>query len=547
MTWRVWTQYAPTAEGGEIGEALTARLRDPLWLLNRQWQVGEFFGEDAGSPIRVEVETEHFPADTFLVAGTSAPYAPEATPLEALVEAEASAEAAPDMRLRAHWGRLFRSRLVAAGAEGELAERFGFPPDAPTDELDAASALVIQRSPDAESLRLHFADAPTTDAEIRDMFPEAPDDRLEALRAAIDSWLSDYAAATRQGMPTGAWQVERSEYAFTVAVPTDIGRVHLAAPEYHGGRLDWDAFDVTAIETGGTPVGGTRERRRVLATQVSYLGMPAPRVWEFEDASVDFGDPRGGDRDVGRLLLAEVAIAWGNDWFQVPLDLPAGGLARVNELLVTDTFGITSRIPAQHRHSPTWTAQRLTRPPGLTAADDFLWIAPVLPTGHESPPVETVLFRRDEMANLAWAIEADVADAFGRPVDLRGVPRGPTRSLSRLAPNQELVYLLVPDLPETWAPMVPVRGTDGARWLVLAGLLDEDDLDPPDPKGVLLNLTRPLRLHEAELTRAGFTLERQWQLSRWYDGMRHVWIGRRRRPGIGEIRSALEFDTLAPR
>jgi hypothetical protein len=183
----------------------------------------------------------------------------------------------------------------------------------------------------------------------------------------------------------------------------------------------------------------------------------------------------------------------------------------------------------------------------LAAADDFLWIAPALPAGHESPPIETVLFRRDEMANLAWAIEADVADAFGRPLDLRGVPRGPTRSLSRLAPNQALGYLLVPDLPETWAPMIPVRGADGARWLVLAGLLDEDGLDPPDPKGVLLNLAQPLRLHEAELTRAGFTLERHWQLARWYDGRRHIWIGRRRRPGVGEIRSALEFDILQPK
>jgi hypothetical protein len=545
MTWRVWTQYVPSARDQGIDESLTARLQDPLWLLNRQWQVGEFFGEDAGSPIRVEVETEFFPADACTLGGAAQPYTPEGTPLEALVEAEPPAEAAPDLRLRAHWGRLFLARLAEEGPDtGDLAERFGFGPDAlaVAEGLDAAAALVVRRSPDAESLRLHFAEAPTTDAEIRDAFPGAAVDRLETLRTAIDRWLADYSAATGLGAE-GAWRVERSEYGFAVGVPTDIGRVVLSAPEYHGGRLDWDAFEIAAIESGGA-AAGTRERHEALASQVSYLGMPAPRFWEFEDAAVDFGDPGGGERDIGRLLLAEVALAWGNDWFQVPIDLPAGGLARVRELLVTDTFGITTRIPAQHRHSPTWTVQRLSRPEGLTAADDFLWLAPALPTSHESPPVETVLFRRDEMANLAWAIEVDIADAFGRAVDLRGAGGGAGRSLAHLRPHAELFYRLVPDLPETWAPMVPVRGEADARFLVLAGLLDEDGLDPPDPQGVLLNLARPLRLHEAELTRAGFSLERHWQLARWYDGTRHLWIGRRRQPGVGEIRSALEFDIV---
>lgn len=553
MTWRVWIQYAPSAVGGDIEHAMTARLRDPLWLLNRQWQVGEFFGEDAGSPIRVEVETEHFPAESVGLRAGQRPWDPGGTPLETLVEAESNAEAGPDLRARAHWGRLFHDRLAAADqATHGLAERFAFGPDAlaAVADLDAASALVVRRGLDADSVRRHFAAAPTSDAELRDAVPGIGDDRLDVVREVVDSWLHDYAAAIGLGVPTGAWEVERGEYAFEVRVPTDVGRVVLSASEYHGGRLDWDAVDVTAIEGGTGPVAGVRDRHEVLATQVSYLGMPAARFWEFEDAAVDFGDPGGGDRDVGRLLLAEVAMAWGNDWFQAPLDLPTGCLARVNELLVTDTFGITTRIPAQHLHSPSWRAQRLTRPEGLAAVDDFLWLAPALPTTAESPPIETVLFRRDELANLAWAVEAEVADAFGRTVDLRGAAgtasTGPAAVLGEVPPNQDLAYRLIPDLPETWAPLVPVRGQDGERFLVLAGLLDEAGLDPPNPQGVLLSLARPQRLHEAELTRAGFTLERRWQLARWYDGSRHLWIGRRRWPGVGELRSALEFDTLSP-
>ena len=31
--------------------ALQAEVRDPLWMLTKQWQMGEFRGSDAGSPV----------------------------------------------------------------------------------------------------------------------------------------------------------------------------------------------------------------------------------------------------------------------------------------------------------------------------------------------------------------------------------------------------------------------------------------------------------------------------------------------------------------
>ncbi|MCC6863164.1 MAG: hypothetical protein IT158_31600 [Bryobacterales bacterium] len=39
-------------------------------------------------------------------------------------------------------------------------------------------------------------------------------------------------------------------------------------------------------------------------------------------------------------------------------------------------------------------------------------------------------------------------------------------------------------------------------------------------------------------------MSRAWQLARWYDGRRAVWVGRRKRAGVGEMRSHLEFDAL---
>ena len=46
-----WSRIEPRTSGTNIDVGYAARVHDPLWLLARQWQVGEFQGEDAGTPI----------------------------------------------------------------------------------------------------------------------------------------------------------------------------------------------------------------------------------------------------------------------------------------------------------------------------------------------------------------------------------------------------------------------------------------------------------------------------------------------------------------
>lgn len=48
ITW--WNRVKPRPRTDDLTQPLQARLRDPLWLLTRQWQLGEFLGADAGSP-----------------------------------------------------------------------------------------------------------------------------------------------------------------------------------------------------------------------------------------------------------------------------------------------------------------------------------------------------------------------------------------------------------------------------------------------------------------------------------------------------------------
>ena len=46
-----WMRLQPLSRNAEMKTSLQARIYDPLWLLARQWQLGEFQGEDNGSPI----------------------------------------------------------------------------------------------------------------------------------------------------------------------------------------------------------------------------------------------------------------------------------------------------------------------------------------------------------------------------------------------------------------------------------------------------------------------------------------------------------------
>lgn len=46
-----WTRLEPHCRREDMRDSLQARVRDPLWLLARQWQFGEYRGADTGSPV----------------------------------------------------------------------------------------------------------------------------------------------------------------------------------------------------------------------------------------------------------------------------------------------------------------------------------------------------------------------------------------------------------------------------------------------------------------------------------------------------------------
>ena len=68
MTLGYFARLEPSTRSDDLMRGIAARTYDAAWLLARQWQVGNFNGEDAGSPASVR-HVGQFARTTQLKAG----------------------------------------------------------------------------------------------------------------------------------------------------------------------------------------------------------------------------------------------------------------------------------------------------------------------------------------------------------------------------------------------------------------------------------------------------------------------------------------------
>jgi hypothetical protein len=563
-------QISLSVESPQMQDGLQARVHDPLWLLARQWQFGEFQGEDTGSPAAVQLVVETGSISRYRPgAATSSnrvqPYAPSTVALETLVEREALASNDhPSWQWAAEAGlhliRLLKSEGVGGHRPLFLQSNYLLRP--PTAEqrltLDSDSQRFLDvvggRVVDGVTLRARLAPLSERGA-LPEFFQEAPFqtisevDRPKVIRA-FAAWLTWYANLVSHAESNSAWVSDRIEYEFAVSGNTAEGEVVLAAPEYFEGHLDWFSF----VARPGTSLGAAEAVSTVttsfLPSPVSYRGMPSPRFWEFEDARINFAKVEVNPQDVARLLLVKFALEYGNDWFVVPLELEVGSLCQVRSLVVTNTFGERLLIPhttqVDGEQSP-WRMFTLTQD-----SRHRFFLPPVLGPSLQSAPIEDVLFLRDEMANVAWAVERVVQSPAGAPLDRFELfqetrrRRQPDEGSASGQPAGSAAYRLGTAVPDYWIPLLPVQ--QGTSIRLKRGVLPDLDGDRRDgvstPQGKVLEPGRELLLHDEEVPREGARVTRAYQYARWTDGSTHLWIGRRKQPGRGEGSSGLQFDVL---
>jgi len=548
-----WNRLEPLPRTTTVTTALEAGLADPLWLLARQWQFGELSGEDAGSPIDLLVGTEAAPLSRIQLGGDAAEvadYQPADVPLETAVEAEPVRET--DGGLAAEAGLHFLRMLTAAdfgalrsGAASAYPLVVGEPAD-PAADLAGTHAhwLLAGSVPDARALA---ADLRATHGTVvaRRIGAQEPD--RQAVQAIARSWLGWWDALVVEpstgGSPPPAWDSQRLEHRFAVSAVHVGGGVTVRAAQYDDGTLDWPDVEVSAAEGLGDPFSlpePTTRTQRLLPTPVRFPGMPANRFWEIEDTAVSFAGLDPGLTDVGRVLLAEFGLVYGNDWFAVPVAAPLGTLLAVGPVTVTDTFGVTTTLSPLPRSAPNqraWSVAELAAPAPLP--DRVRRVVPMLPspTGTlQGNAIERVEFGRDEMANLVWAVERIVTGAAGGAVDRSAeIARTPTAPVPTDIGAATRYYLLATPAPAHWVPYLPTQVTGepvGVTELVRA-------VAP----GRLARVTAESAvLAEAEIPAGGVVVERAWQLARWVDGRTVLWVGRRVLNGTGPVASGLAWD-----
>ena len=579
MTDVFWDRIEPHTRDVGLEEGLQSRLADPLWMLARQWQVGEFRGEDAASPIHARLTVEHSPITSF--RNDAAPRAqPEpfraGRPLESRVEAERVEAGPARLGLAAEAGLGLLRRLDAAGLghlRAPLRRQFPLQP-APEDTvgLPAREArrlrLLVRGSIDAAAL---LAADPTAAARA---VPAAARARL---REVLEAWRAELGALVdRPGDSGETWVEDRLEHSVSLAAPTEDGEVVLSAAEYPGGHLDWHSFDVGGARPHGLePAEAQRRTLDRLPVPLAYAGMPRSRFWELEEGSVYFGGIEAGPADIGRLVVAEYATVYSDDWFLIPVRFPTGSLARVVRAHVHNTFGERHEVrsAAQWDHEAGgergWAFCELSGDPSAAAGETpYLLLLPTLADSQGGRPLESVSFVRDEAANLAWAVEQRVETATGGTVRRRlqwALAEGAGTEASADAADAEAEladaepgpadaedppwrYRLQSPVPPHWIPLVPERPAEGSPEVVLrrGRMLAWDELDEQalvGAQGRLLTPERPFRLHEEEIPRTGVEVTRAWQLARGADGRLHAWMARRKRPGRGERGSGLRHDT----
>ncbi len=567
-----WTRLEPQPRDASMARSLQAQVRDPLWMLARQWQVGEFLGADAGSPVQATLGAETQTVTTYrpgIDDGATVALDPK-LPVEVHVERET-----PVLKLRGsvQLGMHFESLVRQSIGSPEIvikAFRQAFPisavvPDQTYAPVGAVRfrSLMAGRATDGEAL--YVSAAAVQDGQVPPI-PLPAEAGNPGVVALLKAFVSYRASLFSEPQNDSAWIDNQLRYEFAMGSPTANSNLLLNAPDFPGGHLDWYSFSLqndaaNAVATAN-PSQVTPINFNFFPNHVTFRGIHDPRWWVFEDSVTDFGQLDAEHVDLAKLLVMEFALVYGGNWFSVPVPIPisapAGAptwnLSRVTTLVVTDTFGIRTLIrPSEqttiNSSETPWSMFKLS---GDGTRSDFLLMAPTLGVVDDADALEEVLFLRDDMAAMAWAVEHQLQGDLDAPIDtheaylarlkIDGPPPPPTAS----AAGPRIYYTLEMPVPEYWIPMVAVQTAQGALYL------RRGTMEIPTSSGqifvqaraLILDPGKPFFVADRVIPQAGRQADRYFRRTRASDGSTYVWMARKSGAGRGLGWSGLRFDVV---
>ena len=595
-----WNRLEGRTRAEDFDRAMRAEVRDALWMLSKQWQMGEFIGDDAGSPVLAKLHMETTTLNKYQAGGGAVVPFEQDVPLEAKVEnqripfEQGALKIALDLRVL--MGRQWLKWIVTVEPtlKAEYIRTYGIAAPDPTQKSDAklcAHTKVWQqvsalagRSMDGYRLYEYLKASPANSAygELSVVPTNTQKHAIDLLAGKFIAWYERlYYQPHEHGNPS--WKPEYLEHRFSVSAPRGGQEKVLVADEYYHGHLDWYNLDISPDSSGlgdtvsSVPVEDTENTitRTFIPTSVSFGGMPHPRWWSFEDWYTDLSFVKPDTPDLNKLMLLEFILIYSNDWFVVPLTLPAGSLANVRGLMVTNVFGEHTWVEAAGAGSDgDWQRWNMytanVRGTDDVPGDTSLVLLPASRKVLEGKPLEEVFALRDEIANMVWGVESRVPLATGKSMPgkeagyelsnkLQQLLDATNRRVADLPANAKIRYQVVNTVPEQWIPFLPVHLDENKRQIQLQRAamprILKGDPDVPkkiEPRTSLLREgldgdgVRSYYIHEEEVPRAGIKIHKSFQRTRWYDGKVYTWLGIRKQVGKGGGSSGLAFDQIIP-
>jgi hypothetical protein len=551
----VWNRLEVSPRNADSSSAFKAEIWDALWMLTRQWQLGEFIGDDAGSL-----------AFTNLTMHCNYLDAPSNVPLETLVEQQPvfynTSTRAINLQLRLQMGYYWLKLLSKNGLGNHAASfinnanyKIKLPADLAEREAAQVSALATGRGFDGFAFysdQRRFDNAGAQADKFKELFKK--------LQAWYDRHIKQPQANANQ------WQPDNMEYRFNskLTVKSLTGNTfkdyELGTKEYYQGRLDWYNFEVQRVDAANARTGAKATTtltypdaagRNLIPGPVSFDGMPEKRYWSIEDAHTNFAAVKPDKLDLGKMALIEFALIYGGDWHLVPVKAPVGSFLQVKQLEVVDSFGKKTNIPFMGDSlQSTWDQWQFFALNNATADKlPGLLLPPAVGAMQHSKPLEEVVLIRDEVANLIWGIETIVPGVMGNGVPGREVG---TQEQKR-SNGTVLTYQAQTTVPKNWIPFIAVQHpTIPTRVVVRRGSMLDENNQRIRPYTALLRKgidstgaqTASYDIDENEIGREGAILRKTYQRTRWTNGEVYVWLGIQKTAGKGEGNSALKFDQL---
>jgi hypothetical protein len=596
----IWNRLEGRPRAENFDRALKAEVRDALWMISKQWQMGEFIGDDAASPVLTKIHISLSKLTKYQPGSGDAVPLEQDIPLEVKVENQKipfklrELEISLDLRLL--MGRQWLKYIgkVDSTLRSKYIDKYKVhDPNLSGKENAQICAHVrvwqqfsaaFPRCMDGYKL-YHFLKDSSSNHAYDDISGVDNNAKIKIDEFAVKfiHWFENiFYQSIEQKNPS--WKPEYLEYGFSCSSPKEDKEKVLIADEYYHGHLDWYNLDINNDKAGLEMISDQPLEQEtfgsitqsLIPTSITFGGMPHPRWWTFENWKTNLSFIEPDTTDLNKLLLLDFILLYSNDWFMFPLTLPLGSIANVEGLMVTNVFGEKIWIDAAGKGSDEdwqrWNMFTLNiKGTENVEADMSMVLLPAVRKVLEGKPVEEVYLIRDEIANMVWGVESIVPLANGKSKSGREAGYELRTKLQQILDSATpgssdditfqaaIRYQIVNSVPEQWIPFIPVHLDNSSREIQLQRasmprILKNDPGVPLkiEPRTFLLregldkDTPQQYFVHEEEVPRSGIKVEKSFRRTRWYNGKVYNWLGIRKQVGRGEGRSGLAFDQILP-